>query len=1089
MFDSPMGFHQLAVALASREKLAFQGVDCIKWTYTVMPFGPTNGPATFITFIHNLDSVWKEYARSNRIPIDDDTNTKIIVDDIVSWSRHLEFALAYMRCQLMVCQAYNLSLTLRKSHFFPNRFEFVGINVCDDGNRPAQSKFMLLKTWPAPEFVRDIAKFIGFAQFYSRFIPNFDMRAAPLRSLIKGEYTDPIAQHWTPEVETAWNDLKDAIVSDPCIQRFDHRKLVVLRSDFSSLGFGYVLLQPGNDEASVRAAQDYRAGKGFSFMTKGSTATLRPICFGARKTRGNEVRLHSHLGEGFPGDYAINKCRQYVFGQRFVWMTYCYAIKFILSYEGGNPAILCLQMRLMCWDFDIVHRPDVELIDADYWSRLGADLNFDPLYRKYLLLTRQLRQSNPAPTDLPMRPENMPYYRGPRIQQPSPEVSTADAHHIQGLLSELIVLEGRGHTTLSNRPVRFEHLKSSLPDTAGSNARTLLNSEFARYAHETTNFDWAVFSFSNGHFSSTIETRNLPFTIRLACDTTEQGRSLFHEFSPTATVFSSGNDLLNHIRASGEQSIISGYLINSYRFQSSEVTAKFWKLQLSIIAQLRLIRSLSVIVAIVIQDHDGRCVKMFIKGLEAAHWKVTSREVLYPEIGDSVADSSLVISAVHSSCSSSVEPIILKTPPSTNPSPIGLFIWEPFNRPEHSLCYGRHDGNFNKDDDCKMTVSIPKPAISTNSPSPVIKYHIHRHDADGSILAGSSVLSTDSLCPPFDACPNRNIFQQFFGIEFHFKGHTYVRAISAYEFTCCFRLIEKIQYCLSHANYKYGLDASMPLKTSAWIFEQVHSHLVHLRDANSEVFPPDQFAAPAATIHTLVNGAVCTTLPSRERWLQAYQNDSELRAVWEFALNPSTISNKALALVNHNYRGQLRQSNIFVENDMLITREPIAGTSSYTRLQLVPRELRNILFVAFHTNPMGGHLNAYRTLHRLRLRFYWPGMYAYIKRMCQACPGCALANPTISKSSELVYNFPVEAPFLVMHFDAYAAGNHASFDGSECYLLGSCGMTGFSCMEPISHASATTFASAIMKILLCYGFCHTAVLDKYAKFFGVCSEP
>ena len=140
---------------------------------------------------------------------------------------------------------------------------------------------------------------------------------------------------------------------------------------------------------------------------------------------------------------------------------------------------------------------------------------------------------------------------------------------------------------------------------------------------------------------------------------------------------------------------------------------------------------------------------------------------------------------------------------------------------------------------------------------------------------------------------------------------------------------------------------------------------MHLRDSTSEVFSPDQFAAPAATIQTLVNGAVCTTLPSRERWLQAYSNDLELCAVREFTLNPSTISNKALAEVNHNYHGPLRQSNILVENDMLIMREPIAGTLSYTRLQLVPRELMNILFVAVHTNPMGGHLNAYRTLHRL----------------------------------------------------------------------------------------------------------------------------
>ena len=118
---------------------------------------------------------------------------------------------------------------------------------------------------------------------------------------------------------------------------------------------------------------------------------------------------------------------------------------------------------------------------------------------------------------------------------------------------------------------------------------------------------------------------------------------------------------------------------------------KFWKLQLSIIAQLRLIRSLSVIVAIIIQDRDGCCVQMFIKGLEAAHWKVKSREVMYPEIGDSVADSCLFINALHSSCSSTVEPVILKTPPFTNLSPIGSFIWEPFNRPEHSFCYGKDD--------------------------------------------------------------------------------------------------------------------------------------------------------------------------------------------------------------------------------------------------------------------------------------------------------------------------------------------------------------------------------------------------------------
>jgi hypothetical protein len=33
LFNAPLGYHQLAIALASQEKLAFQGPDAIKWTY------------------------------------------------------------------------------------------------------------------------------------------------------------------------------------------------------------------------------------------------------------------------------------------------------------------------------------------------------------------------------------------------------------------------------------------------------------------------------------------------------------------------------------------------------------------------------------------------------------------------------------------------------------------------------------------------------------------------------------------------------------------------------------------------------------------------------------------------------------------------------------------------------------------------------------------------------------------------------------------------------------------------------------------------------------------------------------------------
>ena len=105
------------------------------------------------------------------------------------------------------------------------------------------------------------------------------------------------------------DDLKDAILSDPCLMHFNHNCLVVLHTNFSSHVFGFVACQPGSDESSVAAIVAYRSGSDFAFMTKDAKGVLCPVAFGGRRCRGNETQLHSHLGEGFAGDWVINKTR------------------------------------------------------------------------------------------------------------------------------------------------------------------------------------------------------------------------------------------------------------------------------------------------------------------------------------------------------------------------------------------------------------------------------------------------------------------------------------------------------------------------------------------------------------------------------------------------------------------------------------------------------------------------------------------------------------------------------------------------------------------------------------------------------------
>jgi hypothetical protein len=114
--------------------------------------------------------------------------------------------------------------------------------------------------------------------------------------------------------------------------------------------------------------------------------------------------------------------------------------------------------------------------------------------------------------------------------------------------------------------------------------------------------------------------------------------------------------MLNHIHASGNTSVIHGYLIQSPRFQTSDTTTKFWQLQASIVAQLCLIHSLSILVAIVHPDHDGPGVKSFQSTLKSSGWIIASTDVFYPDLGDTIAGSCRIIIAAHSSSASMVDP-------------------------------------------------------------------------------------------------------------------------------------------------------------------------------------------------------------------------------------------------------------------------------------------------------------------------------------------------------------------------------------------------------------------------------------------------
>ena len=182
--------------------------------------------------------------------------------------------------------------------------------------------------------------------------------------------------------------------------------------------------------------------------------------------------------------------------------------------------------------------------------------------------------------------------------------------------------------------------------------------------------------------------------------------------------------------------------------------------------ELRLIRSLSIVVAFVHPDHDSRAVShQFIARIKLDGWLVSDRQVSFTEFGDTVADSCRLIVAVHSHTEEKCSPLQIITPPPVQPNRLSSYQWAPFNRPESAVSFSRDDASFNhhafNDSGLPPLVASDPPASldATSANGVIIKYCLHLPDKDPRIKPGSYVVGTDGLCPRFEPCDNSKSVQ------------------------------------------------------------------------------------------------------------------------------------------------------------------------------------------------------------------------------------------------------------------------------------------------------------------------------------------
>ena len=198
------------------------------YEWLVMPMGLTNAPATFQNYVNDT---LREYI---------DRFCVVYLDDILIYSDTYEEHVQQVRQVLSALQKADLYIKGEKCSFHTDTIEFLGYIISPKGVTMDPTKVETILNWEPPSSVHDTQVFLGFANFYRRFIKGYSRVCRPLYDLLKKDSRFA----WNPAAQNAFQFLKEQFTKAPILKQFDPTLPATLEVDSSDLVTSGVLLQP-----------------------------------------------------------------------------------------------------------------------------------------------------------------------------------------------------------------------------------------------------------------------------------------------------------------------------------------------------------------------------------------------------------------------------------------------------------------------------------------------------------------------------------------------------------------------------------------------------------------------------------------------------------------------------------------------------------------------------------------------------------------------------------------------------------------------------------------------------------------------------
>jgi hypothetical protein len=107
------------------------------------------------------------------------------LDDILIFSDNELEHEHHVRKVLKRLRNAGLQIDLKKCEFHVTRTKYLGFIISTNGIEVDPDKISVVKSWKPPTTVKGVQSFLGFCNFYRRFIRDFGIIAKPLNNLTK----------------------------------------------------------------------------------------------------------------------------------------------------------------------------------------------------------------------------------------------------------------------------------------------------------------------------------------------------------------------------------------------------------------------------------------------------------------------------------------------------------------------------------------------------------------------------------------------------------------------------------------------------------------------------------------------------------------------------------------------------------------------------------------------------------------------------------------------------------------------------------------------------------------------------------------